>query len=460
MKKIYFPFVFLLLLATQYAKGQQPNFSARVVKDSLFIPWEIIYGPDGNIWFTQKNGFICRLDPNTGQTDTLYHEINTHIQGSGEGGMLGMALDPNFDQNPYVYVTYEYLNNTNNYKERVVKYSYANNALQNPQILIDNITGALYHNAGRLLIVGDKLFISTGDATVDANAQNLQSVNGKILRINLDGSIPADNPIPNSPVWNWGHRNAEGLTYANGMIYSSEHGPNNDDEINILVQGRNYGWPNVQGFCDAPSELTFCADSNVVEPLTAWTPTIAPCGIEYYDHPMFPSLQGSLLMTTLKDQHLYQLQLNNAKDSIINIQVLAGVNFGRIRDICISPAGNIFISTSNSDASGNGSKIDKIIELYDSTATGITEVNGLNRPLILYPNPVVNDLNVQFNSVAANDDWNFRITNLQGQILRDGKINSASMNEPINTSELVSGLYFFIAWNHDRMLTVQRFTKH
>src|SRR4030095_1738498 len=119
-----------------------------------------------------------------------------------------------------------------------------------------------------------KLFVTTGDASNQSLAQSISSPNGKVLRLNLDGTIPADNPVAGNPYWSWGHRNPQGLVYANNILYSSEHGPSNDDEVNIIERGRNYGWPNVQGFCDAGSEPAFCTANNVREPLKAWTPTI------------------------------------------------------------------------------------------------------------------------------------------------------------------------------------------
>ena len=145
--------------------------------------------------------------------------------------------------------------------------------------------------------------MTTGDAQQQPQAQNPASLNGKILRLNLDGTIPANNPTPGSPVYTLGHRNPQGLVQLpNGRIYSSEHGPNNDDEINQIEAGRNYGWPNVEGYCDLPAEATFCAANNVREPLTVWTPTIAPAGLTYYDHPAIPGWRGSLLLAVLKDQ--------------------------------------------------------------------------------------------------------------------------------------------------------------
>lgn len=250
MKKIYF----LLIIFTSVCSNKiiaQTNFSTRVVADNLFIPWEIVYGPDDHIWFTQKNGYVCRLNPNTGTIDTLLLESQNVIR--GEGGMLGLAVHPTFISDPYVFVAYQY-EDGGDYKERVVKYTYANNTLINPQILIDDIEGGNIHNGCRLEIVADKLFITTGDAGNTALAQNVASLNGKVLRINLDGSIPTDNPMAGSAVWSWGHRNAQGLAFHNGIMYSSEHGPNNDDEVNIISMGRNYGWPNVQGFCNTPTE--------------------------------------------------------------------------------------------------------------------------------------------------------------------------------------------------------------
>jgi glucose/arabinose dehydrogenase len=357
MKKILYA---LLLLLPAITNAQM---TTRVVKDNLFIPWEMVYGPDNHIWLTQKNGYICRLDPTNGDMDTLYHETRTVIQ--SEGGMLGLALHPDFANNPYVYVAYEYMNG-GAYTERIARYTYSSssNTLSGHTILLDNIQGANFHNGCRLLIVDDKLFITTGDATTASVAQDVNEINGKILRINLDASIPTDNPMAPSPVWSFGHRNPQGIVYANNKLYESEHGPNNDDEVNIIQTNRNYGWPNVEGYCNTPSEITFCNNNNVVEPLMAWTPTIAVSDIDYYDHPMFPALKKSLIMATLKDKKLYQLKLNGTLDGIASTATIAGLTSDRIRAICIGPDGNIFISTSNSNADGS-TQIDKIIEIYD-----------------------------------------------------------------------------------------------
>lgn len=453
MKKSLYCCLLALFLQPSPVALAQLSFTQRVVKDNLFIPWELIYGPDDHLWFTQKDGYVCRLDPVSGELDTVYHEAQSVV--IGEGGMLGMALHPNFGTDPYVFIAYEY-NDGSLYKERVVKYRFTGGVLQTPQTLIEDIQGATIHNGCRLAIVGDKLFISTGDAANTALAQNVTSLNGKILRINLDGSIPVDNPIPGNAVWSWGHRNAQGLTEHNGILYSSEHGPNNDDELNIIKKGRNYGWPNVQGFCDQPGEIQYCADSNIVAPLYAWTPTLAVCGIEYYNHPMFPELANSILMTTLKDNSLYQLQLNAAGDSITGVIKFPDINYGRLRDIAVAPDGRIFISTSNSNASDNGPRVDQIIELFDPTATGISGLHTDNNTLLVYPNPAVDLMNIAFLEDGRDkQQWRYTVTDMQGQVTMEGRLEFNSLH----IGSLYPGIYILKMWNEKNEMVYRRFVK-
>ena len=399
------------------------TFDIRNVKTNLFIPWEIIYGPDGNIWFTQKNGFVCRTNPASGATDTLYHEVNNVVQ--SEGGMLGMALHPQFPSTPYVYVAYQYTQG--GYKERIVRYTYfpVGDTLGSPLSLLDNITGNNYHNGCRLLALNDKLFISTGDAGNTALSQDVNSLSGKILRINLDGTMPNDNPFPGNPTWSWGDRNSQGMVYANGKLYTSMHGDNSDDEINIIEPGRNYGWPAVEGYCDLSGEMSFCSDSNVVEPIYAWTPTIAVCGMDYYNHPMFPQWQNSLIVTTLKDTSLHILKLNNTHDSVIAEIHIDTLHIGRIRDICISPEGSIFLSTSVSPMGGTGVKVDRIVELVDSTYYLKTATLKQANALDIYPNPTKDEISVSVRKTNING-MNYVLSNSIGQVMLHGKLEKNS----------------------------------
>lgn len=324
-----------------------------VIAGNLSHPWEILWGPDNFIWLTERSGKISRLNPATGAITPVI-TIN-EVESNGEGGMLGMALHPNFATSPHVFVVYNY-DNSSGYKEKVVRYNYNGTTLTNPLVLIDNIQAAGIHNGSRLLIVGDKLFITTGDASSAALGQNTSALNGKILRLNLDGTIPADNPQPGNAYWSYGHRNPQGLVFANNKLYNSEHGPNNDDEINIIEKGRNYGWVNVQGFCNEPGELTYCTTHNIAEPIKAWTPTIATCGLDYYNSDLIPQWKNSLLMVTLKNARLYQMKLDDTFSSITTTNEYFSGKYGRMRDLCISPNGKVYICTSNG---GN----DKIIEI-------------------------------------------------------------------------------------------------
>ena len=229
-----------------------------------------------------------------------------------------MVLHPDFINNPYVFVVYNYLESSS-IKERLVKYTYSNGELVSPVTLLEGIAGASNHNGSRLVIDADnKIYMTTGDAGNTSISQDLNSLNGKVLRLNLDGSVPEDNPFPGSYIWTWGHRNAQGLVISPaGIMYSSEHGPSSDDEVNIIEKGRNYGWPDVKGFCDGVSETQFCADSNVFEPIAAWTPTLAVAGTDFYDHNAIPEWKNSLLVTSLKASRVVALKLSQDGRSVI-----------------------------------------------------------------------------------------------------------------------------------------------
>ncbi len=325
-----------------------------VIATGLNFPWEILWGSDNFIWMTERGGKISRINPATGSV-TLLHTIS-EVVATGEGGLLGMVLHPNFSTTPHVFVAYNY--NSGGYKEKIVRFTYSGTALTSPVTIIENIAAASIHNGCRLIITPDlKLFITTGDAANQALPQNTSSTSGKVLRLNLDGTIPADNPVAGNPYWSLGHRNPQGLVFANNILYSSEHGPSTDDEVNIIEKGRNYGWPNVPGFCDAGAEQTFCTANNVREPVKAWTPTIAVCGLDYYNNDLIPQWKNSLLLVALKESRLYQLKLDASNTGISSTTEYFAGNYGRMRDVCVSPAGKVYICTSN------GGNNDRVIEV-------------------------------------------------------------------------------------------------
>ena len=186
------------------------ELTSRVVKDSIDIPWEIVWGPDDHIWMTERFGRVSRVNPKTGNQQVLL-DLSGEVYERSETGMLGMALHPDFDNSPHVFIAYTYLSG-NNIRERLVRFNYDGSQLIAADTLIENIIGNNTHVGARVIILPDNtLLMSTGDAQNRSLPQNKSSVVGKILRLNLDGSIPTDNPNPNSYVWSFGHRNAQGL---------------------------------------------------------------------------------------------------------------------------------------------------------------------------------------------------------------------------------------------------------
>jgi glucose/arabinose dehydrogenase len=331
-----------------------PSADIRIVKSGLSNPWEILWGKDDHLWITERPGRISKLDPKTGTT--VFTTTIDEVVERGEGGLLGMVHHPDFINNGLLYVVYNY-NNSGDYREKVVRLKFSDNKLTEPFVLIDNIPASSIHNGSRLLITADnKLMITTGDASNSSAAQSISSLSGKILRINLDGSIPSDNPVSGSPVWSFGHRNPQGIVMINEKLYASEHGPSVEDEVNIIQKGRNFGWPQVNGPCDG-DEQNFCTTQNVATPIwSSGGSTVAVAGIDFYNNDRIGRWKNSILMTTLKDQTLYQLKLNGT-GAIETVTKFYNGEWGRLRDLCISPAGRVYICTSN----GGGN--DRIIEI-------------------------------------------------------------------------------------------------
>lgn len=321
-----------------------PSDSIRVLRSDLNFPWEILWGKDDHIWMTERGGKVSQLDPLTGKT--LFSTTLSDVVSMGEGGLLGMVQHPDFQSNGYLYVAYGY-NGSGGYREKVVRLRFQNNSLASPLVIVDNIAGASIHNGCRLAVMNNQLFISTGDASNSALAQDNSSINGKVLRVNLDGTIPADNPIPGSPVYSLGHRNIQGLVAVNNTIYASEHGANIEDELNIIEKGRNYGWPNVEGPCNG-GETSFCTTNNVKGPI--WSTggvTLATSGLEYYNNDRIPQWKNGLLLATLKDATLYQFALTGNGTTVGTPAKYFKGTWGRLRDLCVSPAGRVYLCTSN-----------------------------------------------------------------------------------------------------------------
>lgn len=401
----------------------------------LDIPWEIIYGPDGYIWTTERKGIISRIDP-VAQTKTVILNIVSSVYQNSESGLLGMVLHPNFATNPEVFIAYTY-GTFSNLREKVVKYTYNGTNLINPVVILDNIIGNTTHNGSRLLILPDNtLLFSTGDAQNQLFPQDINDLNGKLLRINLDGTIPADNPIAGNPVYSIGHRNVQGLLlHPNGKIYMSEHGASTDDEFQVAEPGRNYGWPNVEGFCNTSNEQSFCTANNVKEPLLAWTPTIAPSDLVYYENAAFPEFNNKVLMTVLKDKKLIAMQLDDSGNSVLSQTHYLTNLYGRLRDICVGAQKEIYLATNGSSWSNTNPNTHSIIVLRPPNDLGMDEIDGSK--IAIFPNPIATSFTVQFSGNTVGNQ--ISLTDMTGRKIYSAWIDSSST--VIDSSHLNKGVY-------------------
>jgi len=409
----------------------------------LDIPWEIIYGPDNHIWTTERKGIVSRINPITGVKSVILN-LSSSIFQQSESGLLGMALHPNFPNTAEVFLAYTY-GSFNTIRERFVKYTFNGSALINPVTLIEDIIGNTTHIGARFQFLPDStILVSTGDAQNTSLPQNMSSLSGKILRMNTDGSIPTDNPNPTSYIYSYGHRNVQGIFRApNGQIYLSEHGASSDDEFQLLEPARNYGWPSVEGFCDLSGEQTFCSVNNVKEPLTVWTPTIAPSDMLWYENPDFPELDGKMLLTVLKDKKLIAIELSPDGTQYISQTHYLTNQFGRLRDICVGPDKEIYLATNGASWSNTNPNTHSIIRLKVSNSAAIHETTA--KKAFVYPNPADEFLNVRVEADFLNAMAVF--TDFTGRVIKSFTIEA--LNKSIPISELLKGTYILKLINQE-----------
>ena len=318
------------------------------IDTGLSVPWDIEFNKVNNsLFITEIGGAISELNLSDNSRKLIYQVPNVYFKRTA--GLLGMAIHPQFDKKPYVYIAYTTKEGEQIYSE-LAKLTYGDKKIVNSQILL-KIEGANGHNGSRLAF--DKkgfLYWATGDAHSKTHAQDSTTLNGKILRMTDEGKIPADNPIKDSYVYAWGFRNMQGLTFtANGNMMTSEHGDAIEDEVNWIRPLHNYGWLEIEGFHDLEREKAIAERSPRTEPIKAWTPVIAPAGLKYYAFNTIPEWDNSLLLVTLKSQSLRVLKLNTKQNEIVDEQIYFKDYYGRIRAVTTDNKGNIYLATSNRD---------------------------------------------------------------------------------------------------------------
>ena len=308
---------------------------------------------DSVLWLTEREGRISRVDAADGKLMEVGWIDTDDLQWSG---LMGIALHPSFERSPYVYVAQSYKSAQGGTANRVFRMTMDGDKLTDPKMLITDIPGGGTHNGGRLTIGADgMLYITTGDAGQPETAQQSGALTGKILRTTLEGKAAPGNPFRNL-VWTLGHRNSQGLAFVAGtdVLFATEHGPFEADELNRIVKGKNYGWPHVYGECDLTGEVAWCDEHEIVEPVLEFTPTVGISGVTFLESERSSSAAsaGTLLIATLAGGSLMRVSLNEDATRVVDVEVLIEGQFGRLRAVAVDEMGVIYVATSNRDHRG------------------------------------------------------------------------------------------------------------
>ena len=329
------------------------RFRVETVAGGLAVPWGFAWLPNKNLLFTERPGRVRIIENGTLRAEPVYTVPD--VEPSSESGLMDISLHPEFAKNSFVYLAYSY--NKDGKRVKVVRYKFANYALAEPIVIVQDVPGAPNHAGMRCRFGPDgKLYVTTGDSTDWNLAQKLDSLAGKTLRLNDDGSIPKDNPFvatagARPEIWSYGHRNAQGLAWqpGSGLMFQTEHGPSSfegkgsgGDEANIVERGQNLGWAEIHH-----TEKR----QGMISPLLEYSPACAPASAMFYNGSQFPAFKGNFFFGCLRSKLIVRVTLDGRRVTAQE-NLLDGV-YGRIREIAEGPDGYIYFSTSNRDGRGS-----------------------------------------------------------------------------------------------------------
>ncbi len=369
----YMCVVLLLLSCGQRAEQQKgagevaqtadktASFRVETVIGNLEVPWSIVFAPDGRMLFTERAGRVRVFENGKLRAEPL--AVIPDVEPSGESGLMGLALHPNFTQNGLLYFSYAYRTGGAQLV-RVVRFRETGNALVDRKLIIENIPAAQFHAGCRLRFGPDgKLYITTGDATARNLAARMDSLAGKTLRLNDDGTVPPDNPFvgqanTRAEIWTYGHRNSQGLDWQPGsnLMFQTEHGPSGfdgpggGDEVNIVERGKNYGWPTIHHRA---------THDGMQSPLLEYTPAVAPASGMFYrgaNAGGFQQFRGNFFFGCLRGESIIRVVLDGRR--VVSEERLLHGEYGRIREVAEGPDGAIYFSTSNHDGRGRPARDD------------------------------------------------------------------------------------------------------
>lgn len=313
---------------------------------NLNWPDALAFAPDGRIFFAERLTGNLRIIRDGSLLPTPFYSL-ANVDGSGERGLLGLALAPGFPQDPWVYSYYTHHDTANGtFENRIVRVQAAGDSGTTMEILLGGIPSATIHNGGVIAFGPDgKLWAVVGDGAVANSAQDLFTLTGKVLRMNPDGSVPSDNPFvgnasTNPYVYTYGHRNMFGIAFhpATRAAYVTENGPTDSDEVNLLMPGGNYGWPIVRGIAHTPP---------YIDPILAYTPVIVPTNAVFYTGSVYGLLEGDLLFGDYANHRLHVLKLAPPNyDAVTNDSIVASVPSG-IVGVAQSPDGDVWVTTAS-----------------------------------------------------------------------------------------------------------------
>jgi glucose/arabinose dehydrogenase len=356
--------------ATGGSEAAAPRFQVETLASGLEVPWAMAFAPDGRLFVTERPGRVRVIENGRLRPEPI--AVLNEVESSRETGLMGLALHPRFAQTRWLYVAYAYKDKGR--YVRVERFRETGDALTERKVIIDKIPAAAYHAGCRIKFGPDgKLYVTTGDATAAIFAQRLDTLHGKTLRLNDDGSIPGDNPFTRvagarAEIFSYGHRNAQGLDWQpyTGLMFQTEHGPTSlldgidfiyanhgGDEVNIVQSGRNYGWPVIHH----ERRRSF-----METPLLGYTPALAPGGATFYRGTLFSQFRGDFFFANLRGRCLVRVVLNGRK--VRSQERLLQNEYGRLRDVVEGPDGALYVATSNRDQYGKpGPDDDRILRL-------------------------------------------------------------------------------------------------
>ena len=321
-----------------------------IIAQGLEVPWALAFLPEGGMLVTERDGRV-RFITKDGELKPDPVATISSVKQIGEGGLHGIVLHPDYQQNRYIYLYYTYSESLNNTLNRVVRYNFDGTKLTNEKIIVNGIPGASNHDGGRLKFGPDKfLYITTGDAQQPSLAQDKNALAGKILRVTDDGTPAPGNPFGNR-TYSFGHRNPQGIAWdQNGTLWQTEHGPSGtetgSDEFNKIEQGKNYGWPEIRGMQGREDMVTPILESGRGN-------TWAPAGLAF--------INNSFYFAGLRGQALYEVEDASGSPKLVTH---FKNEFGRLREVVAGPDGMLYVTTSNRDGRGLPKKDDdKILRI-------------------------------------------------------------------------------------------------